>query len=137
MTDSVSCVIVREAPASSWSFSIASELSAVNSRADEVDVKLLNLPYYTINYTAGSEQAALNLLDNPKQMPGMLSIGNTPYIIVFADTVGTSPFGGGTVMIIGYEYSAQTHGAQFYIKYSGEKKFRSKASRIWSEWSDF
>ena len=116
---------------------IDTELSGLNSRADEVDVKLLNLPYYTINYTAGSEQAALNLLDNPKQMPGMPSIGNTPYIIVFADTVGASPFGGGTVMIIGYEYSAQTHGAQFYIKYSGEKKFRSKASGTWSEWSDF
>ena len=68
-------------------------VSSVNYRTDAVDVKLLNLPYYTINYTAGSEQAVLNLLDNPKQMPGMPSIGNTPYIIVFADTVGTSPFG--------------------------------------------
>lgn len=111
--------------------------SSFNSRADEVDVKLLNLPYYVINYNNGTEQSALNLLDNPKQMVGMPSAGNTPYIITFTDNVGTSPLGGGTSMVIGYEYSAQTYGAQFYIKYNGEKKLRSKINGTWSEWSDF
>ena len=43
-----------------------------------MDVKLLNLPYYVINYNNGTEQSALNLLDNPKQMVGMPSAGNTP-----------------------------------------------------------
>lgn len=59
------------------------------------------------------------------------------YIITFTDNVGTSPLGGGTSMVIGYEYSAQTYGAQFYIKYNGEKKLRSKINGTWSDWSDF
>ena len=93
----------------------------------------MNLPYFTINYTPESKSEALNLLDNPKLITGMLQGKTSPYMIIFVDTVGDSPITGGTSLILGYEYPDGSHGSQVLIKYNKLQK-RDKTEKSWSSW---
>ena len=95
-----------------------------------------NIPYFNIDYTKDHEAEALNYLDRPKTILGMTTGKVTPYIIIFTDTVGTSPLEGGSSMVIGYSYPGeQTYGAQVALKYNAYKKRHADQSG-WSSWED-
>lgn len=92
-----------------------------------------NINFFEIAYTSGNEQQATNLLNNPKNLPGM-NKETSPYILIFSDTVGTGPFLGGSALIVGYEYLYGDYGAQLSIKYNDSVKIRKKLQSTWSDW---
>ena len=113
----------------------AQGLYKLGQEISKLNAEILNLPYFTINYTPESKSEALNLLDNPKLITGMLQEKTSPYMIIFVDTVGDSPITGGTSLILGYEYTDGSHGSQLLIKYNKLQK-RDKIEKSWSGWVD-
>ena len=103
----MSCVIVREAPASSWSFSIASELSAVNSSIGK------KLPVVNVDNTTAD-----NYREDGRAIYGHIREGR------------------GRAFGIEYQYTAsgKTYGAQLIISYADGVLFRQLVEDVWSEW---
>ena len=89
-----------------------------------------SVPMKFITYTAQNKEEAINLLDNPTLLVGNKS---SAYCIYFQDNVGDSPLGGGASMVLGYTYSNDDYGVQFYIKYNGEFRKRNKNNGKWTE----
>ena len=89
-----------------------------------------SVPMKFITYTAQNKEEAINLLDNPTLLVGNKS---SAYCIYFQDNVGDSPLGGGASMVLGYTYSNDDYGAQFYIKYNGMFQKRNKNNGEWTE----
>ena len=54
-------------------------------------------------------------------------------MIIFNDQKGTSIFGGGRNLIIGYTYSNDSYGAQLVLSFTGSAKFRQKYKGSWNE----
>lgn len=98
------------------------------------NIRGLAIAYVT--YTVGNESQKLALLDNPLSLFGNYE-GHFPYCIIFADSVGTSPLGGGTSCIYGYTYSGGDYGAQIAIKYgiTGSIMIRTEIKNVWTDWS--
>lgn len=97
--------------------------------------EILNIPYFSVNYTAENKDEALDLINNPKHIIGMNQGAVSPYIIMFADSVGDSPLTGGVSLVLGYEYPEGSHGAQLLIKYN-KLQTRGKIEKSWSDWVD-
>lgn len=72
----------------------------------------------------------INKIDNPTALFGNI---DTPYMIIFIDTVGTSFFNGGRNLVIGYTYPNGNYGAQIFLKYTGLISFRTQNNNSWSE----
>lgn len=77
---------------------------------------------------------ALGKVDDPTLIFGTARY--CPYIILFTDNTGTSPFQGGTTFILGYTYPNNQYGAQLSMRYNGIPQYRNK-NREWSEWKKF
>ena len=65
----------------------------------------------------------------------MLQERTSPYMIIFTDDNGDGPLGGGSTLVLGYEYTDGTHGSQIAIKFNRLEK-RGKIENAWSEWSN-
>lgn len=88
------------------------------------------IPMKIIIYTSQNKQESINYVNNPTLLFGKK---NTAYCIYFQDKVGDSPFNGGDSMVLGYTYSNNNYGAQFYIKYNGVFQKRYKNNGEWTE----
>ena len=102
----------------------------------EINSRMMNIPCFYITYTAGKESEAQNLLDNPNQIPGLFINNAHPYMIIFSDFVSTSAFGGGTTLIMGYEYPEGNYGFQLAMKYNGLFSKRTKTTGNWTGWTN-
>lgn len=83
-------------------------------------------------YTENNKQEPLEKLNNPTTIFGEK---NTPYCIIWGDSVGNSIFGGGMSCVYGYTYDSDMHGTQVIIKYNPSEsiKIRTKTKGEWSE----
>lgn len=54
-------------------------------------------------------------------------------MIIFNDQKGTTIFGGGRNLIIGYTYSDDNYGAQLVLSFAGSAKLRQKYKGSWNE----
>lgn len=83
-------------------------------------------------YTINNKQDPLERLNNPTTIFGKK---NTPYCILWGDSVGDSILEGGISCIYGYTYDSDLHGTQLIIKYNPSQsiKIRTKSKGEWSK----
>lgn len=87
------------------------------------------IPCSNITYSSDNKESAMNLVNNPTKIFGER---DTPYCIIFNDSVGDSIFSGGKSAIFGYTYYNDTHGAQLIMRYGMELQYRTKTSGTWA-----
>lgn len=87
------------------------------------------IPCSNITYSSDNKESAMNLVNNPTKIFGER---DTPYCIIFNDSVGDSIFSGGKSAIFGYTYYNDTHGAQLVMRYGMRLRYRTKTSGTWA-----
>lgn len=89
------------------------------------------IPWKFIMYNQSNQENSMQELDDPISIFGP----TTPYVILFSDNVGTTMFGGGYSLILGYTYTSSNWGAQLAFGYGGTSDiaYRVKQNGTWSD----